>query len=92
MAAIDEKRAEENRWLPDDLFPLVTHRIAASRRSYYRGELAGGKRKRNIGQGFCFPVQCMIGITDIIQFEDWVHKVTSVRAVYYLVYEKIQPA
>lgn len=30
MAAIDEKRAEENQWLPDDLFPLVTHRIAAS--------------------------------------------------------------
>ena len=28
MAAIDEKRAKENRWLPDNLFPLVTHRIA----------------------------------------------------------------
>ena len=33
MAAIDEKRAKENRWLPDNLFPLVTHRIPASRRS-----------------------------------------------------------
>ena len=28
MAAIDENRAKENRWLPDQLFPLVTHRIA----------------------------------------------------------------
>ena len=33
MAAIDENRARENRWLPDDLFPLVTHRIAASGRA-----------------------------------------------------------
>lgn len=33
MAAIDEKRAEENQWLPDDLFPLVTHRIATSGRT-----------------------------------------------------------
>lgn len=35
MAAIDEKRAEENQWLPDDLFPLVTHRITAAGSSNY---------------------------------------------------------
>lgn len=41
MAAIDEKRAEENQWLPDDLFPLVTHRIPAARRSHDGCEFPG---------------------------------------------------
>lgn len=40
MAAIDENRARENRWLPDQLFPLVTHRIAASGRSHDSGEFS----------------------------------------------------
>ena len=49
MAAIDENRARENRWLPDQLFPLVTHRIPTSGRSDNGGKFSGGKLKRNIG-------------------------------------------
>ncbi len=49
MAAIDEKRAEENQWLPDDLFPLVTHRIAAAGRTDNSSKFSGGKRKGKIG-------------------------------------------
>lgn len=40
MAAIDEKRAKENQWLPDNLFPLVTHRIAAAGRPDDGGEFS----------------------------------------------------
>lgn len=43
MAAIDEKRAKENQWLPDNLFPLVTHRISAPRRADHGRELSSGK-------------------------------------------------
>ncbi len=32
MAAIDHKKAEKYQWLPSELFPLLTHRIAASGR------------------------------------------------------------
>lgn len=43
MAAIDENRARENRWLPDQLFPLVTHRIAAAGWTDHSRELSCGK-------------------------------------------------
>lgn len=62
MAAIDEKRAEENQWLPDDLFPLVTHRIAASGRSDDSCEFAGRQGKCNAGQCLSFTLRCVIGI------------------------------
>lgn len=45
MAAIDEKRAEENQWLPDDLFPLVTHRISTARRTDDRRKFSTGSGK-----------------------------------------------
>lgn len=48
MAAIDGKRAEENRWLPEELFPLVTHRIAAPGGTDYCGELPGREGKGNV--------------------------------------------
>ena len=48
MAAIDGKRAEENRWLPEELFPLVTHRIAAPGGTDYRGEFPGREGKGNV--------------------------------------------
>lgn len=65
MAAIDEKRAEENQWLPDDMFPLVTHRIAAAGRTDDSGKFSGAQGERYIGQSFGLPVRCMVGIVDI---------------------------
>lgn len=40
MAAIDGKKAEQNQWLPKELFPLRTHRIAASGRTDDRYEFS----------------------------------------------------
>lgn len=45
MAAIDENRAKENRWLPDQLFPLVTHRIAAAGGTDYGDKFAFSQGK-----------------------------------------------
>ncbi len=45
MAAIDGEKAVQNRWLPEELFPLAAHRIAAPRRADYCGELSGSEGK-----------------------------------------------
>lgn len=78
MAAIDENRARENRWLPDQLFPLVTHRIAAAGRTDDGGESAGSKRKGNIPQCRCLSFRCMVGVIYIFQFKNWFHIVSPI--------------
>ena len=75
MAAIDGEKAAKNRWLPEKLFPQLTHRIAAAGGADYRCKFSGGECERDIGQSLCLPVQCMIGITDVGQFQDWFHRV-----------------
>lgn len=54
MAAIDMQKAEQYRRLPDKLFPLQPHRIAAAGWSDDCNELTGRDRKRNICKCFGF--------------------------------------
>lgn len=68
MAAIDGKKAEQNQWLPRELFPLRTHRIAASGRTYDGDEFTFVQTKGNVCKSRCFSVQRMIGVVDIFQF------------------------
>ena len=78
MAAIDEKRAKENRWLPDDLFPLVTHCIATAGRPDNGSKFAGGESKRDAGQSRSFAFGRMVGIIYIFQFEYGSHRFTPI--------------
>lgn len=68
MAAIDGKKAEQNQWLPKELFPLRTHRIAAAGWSHDGNEFAGGNGKGDISQCCSFTFQCMVSIIDILKF------------------------
>ena len=51
MAAIDHKKAEKYQWLPSELFPLLTHRIAASGRPDDGDEFSFVQGKRDVCEG-----------------------------------------
>ena len=68
MAAIDGKKAEQNQWLPKELFPLRTHRIAASRRSDYGYEFPFVQRKRYVRKSGGLSLQGVIGVMDMFEF------------------------
>ena len=68
MAAIDIEKAEANRWLPGKLFPLRTHRIAASRRSDYGYEFPFVQCKRYVRKSGGLSLQGVIGVMDMFEF------------------------
>ena len=68
MAAIDIEKAEANRWLPGKLFPLRTHRIAASGRTHDGDEFAFVQCKRYVRKSGSLAVQGMVGIMDVFEF------------------------
>lgn len=76
MAAIDRKKAAENRWLPDKLFPRLTHRIAAAGGTHDRNELTGKYGKGNITKCFGFSFQIVICVIDIFKLQYWFHVAT----------------
>lgn len=68
VAAIDRERAERYRWLPSYMFPLLTHRIAASGRTHDGDEFAFVQCKRYVRKSGSLAVQGMVGIMDVFEF------------------------
>lgn len=68
MAAIDRKKAAENRWLPDKLFPRLTHRIAAPGRTYNGNKFSFSEGKGDAFKRRSFPFEVVIGVMDILKF------------------------
>lgn len=68
MAAIDGKKAEQNQWLPKELFPLRTHRIAAPRRTYNSDKFSFCEGKGDASKCRGFPFEVVIGVMDILKF------------------------
>lgn len=67
-----------NRWLPADLFPFLTHPIAAAAGPYQCHKFSFPYPKGYILQSPGLPVQTVIGVTDIFQFNHILHdEVTS---------------
>lgn len=65
MAAIDGKKAEQNQWLPKELFPLRTHRITAPGRADDCDEFSGQYRKGKVRQRLCLAFRTVICVMDI---------------------------
>lgn len=84
MAAMDEGKIVENRWLPTDLFPLLYQRIAAAGRPHDGDELPGQDREGNAGESRGLTVRRVIGKTYIYKFKDWFHKNSSDGVVHAL--------
>ncbi len=55
MAAIDSIKMETNRWLPANLFPLLTHCITAPGGTYDGSKFSSGYGKRYMRKGSSFP-------------------------------------
>ena len=68
MAAIDGKKAEQNQWLPKELFPRRTHRIATAGGAYDRYKFSFFETKRDVCKCRSFPLERVIGVVDILQF------------------------
>ena len=75
MAAIDGKRAEKYRWLPqilgtqkDDLFPQLNHCIAAATGTDNRQKITLMNREIYIMKRGGFSLHCMVGIAHVLDF------------------------
>ena len=68
MAAIDIEKAEANRWLPANMFPLRTHRIATAGGTDDCYEFSFSESKGDVRESRGFSFKVMIGIMDILQF------------------------
>ena len=78
MAAIDSIKMETNRWLPANLFPLLTHCISAAGRPHNSEKFSWHQIKGYMRKGGSFPGRRMVGKRNISYFQKWFHENTSI--------------